>query len=59
MKKYKYRGNCYSLENVRTVSLCGNEITILYFDGYSSTIKLGNVTEGTRYAIFDEIYEKL
>lgn len=59
MRKYKYRDNCYSLENVRTVSLCGSEITILYFDGYSSTIKLGNTIEATKHSIFDEICAKL
>ncbi len=59
MKKYKYRNCCYSLENVRTISMCGSEITILYFDGYSSTIKLGNITELTKYNIFEEICKNL
>lgn len=55
MKKYVYRGNCYSLENVRKISLIGSEISILYVDGYAETIRLGHTTEAMRQIIFEEI----
>lgn len=55
MKKYIYRNNCYSLENVRKISLLGSEISILYEDGYVETLKLGSTTEAMRYIIFEEI----
>lgn len=55
MKKYVYRGNCYSLENVRKISLLGCEISILYVDGYVETLRLGNTTESMRHIIFEEI----
>lgn len=58
MKKYIFRDNCYSLENVRKISLIGSEISILYEDGYSETIKLGHTTEAIKYEIFKEICEK-
>lgn len=55
MKKYVYRSNCYSLENVRRISLLGSEITILYVDGYTETLRLGNTSEAMRHIIFEEI----
>ena len=55
MKKYVYRDNCYSLENVRKISLLGSEISILYVDGYCQTLKLGHTTEAMRHIIFEEI----
>ena len=58
MKKYIFRNTCYSLENVRKISLLGSEISILYVDGYVETLKLGNTTELMKYKILEEICEK-